>query len=81
MDKKKYTIVATHKAFVQSTYFSVEAESEEEAEALCRTGKVDPDTQEPFDHGDEEWVEMMSISLEEPPKSSRPRAKRRKGAS
>ena len=82
MAKQYYTIVAIQKIYAQSTYFSVEAESEEEAEALCRTGKVDPDLQESYDHGDDEWGEMLSITLEEPPpKSNRPRAKRRKGAS
>ena len=55
----KFTIEALEK-FVVRTVYTVEADSAEEAERLCKAGEVPYDSHE-VEEGDEEWLETVSV--------------------
>ncbi len=56
----KYRIEALEKFIVRTKYY-VTAESPEQAEELCRDGKVAYDDQS-IEEGDEDWLETVSIN-------------------
>jgi hypothetical protein len=59
----QYRIEALEKFIVRTTY-TVEAGSPEEAEKLCKAGKVAYDDKS-IEEGDEEWLEIRTVPLEE----------------
>ena len=56
---KTYRVEAMEK-FVVQTVYNVKANSPEEAEALCKAGKVAYD-QHSIEEGDDEWIETLSV--------------------
>jgi hypothetical protein len=56
---KTYTVEALEKFIVRTTY-TVEAESPEQAEALCKAGKVGYDQHE-IEEGGDEWLQTLSV--------------------
>ena len=63
MSKKTYTVEALEKFVVRTTY-TVEADSPEEAERLCKAGKIAYDDAS-FVEGDEEWIETSDVTEDE----------------
>ena len=57
----KYEVEALEKFVVRTTYF-VEADSQEQAEALCKSGNVAYDSKS-TEEGDEEWLETVSVEI------------------
>jgi hypothetical protein len=55
----KYRVEALEKFVVRTVYF-VEAKSKNQAEAMCRDGKVSYDYKT-IEEGDEEWIETVSV--------------------
>jgi hypothetical protein len=60
----RYRVEALEKFLVRTTYF-VEADNSDEAERLCRKGKVAYDYHQ-IECGDDEWIETLSVDEEEP---------------
>jgi hypothetical protein len=56
---RTYTVEALEKFIVRTSY-TVEADSPEQAEALCKSGNAAYDESE-IEEGDEEWLETVSI--------------------
>ena len=65
----KYRVEALEK-FVVRTIYHVEANTPEEAEALCKEGEIAYDDKE-IEEGDEEWLKTLSVETcdEQPPGS------------
>ena len=59
----KYRVEALEK-FVVRTVYHVEANSPDEAEALCKAGEAAYD-QKSVEEGDEEWIETVSVEASE----------------
>lgn len=57
----KYEVEALERFVVRTTYF-VEADSQEQAEALCKSGSVSYDAKN-IEEGDEEWLETVSVEI------------------
>jgi hypothetical protein len=55
----RYEVEALEK-FIVRTFYHVEAANAEEAEALCKAGKVAYDDKT-IEEGDEEWLETVSV--------------------
>jgi hypothetical protein len=55
----RYRVEALEK-FVVRTVYHVDADSPQEAEALCQAGKVGYDDKT-IEEGDEEWVKTVSV--------------------
>jgi hypothetical protein len=58
-----YRVEALEKFLVRTVYF-VTARSQNEAEKLCRSGRVAYEDQQ-IEEGDEEWTETVSVSVSE----------------
>ena len=61
---KYYTVEALEKFVVRTVYRGVKADSPEEAEARCKSGKEGYDDKE-IEEGDEEWLETVSVELDD----------------
>lgn len=59
----KFTVKALEKFLVETTYTDVEADTQEEAVELCRTGKVGYDCHEIVE-GDDEWIKVLEVEEE-----------------
>ena len=57
----KYRVEALEK-FVVRTVYHVEANSPDEAEALCKSGEVAYERKS-VEEGDEEWIETVSVEV------------------
>lgn len=57
----KYRVEALEK-FVVRTVYHVEAETPEEAEAICKSGDAAYDDKT-VEEGDEEWIETISVEV------------------
>ena len=55
----RYRVEALEK-FVVRTFYHVEADDPQEAEALCKAGEVAYDDTT-IEEGDEEWIETVSV--------------------
>ena len=58
----RFRVEALEKFLVRTVY-NVEAVTEDEAEKLCKAGKVAYD-QKSIEEGDEEWLETLSVEKE-----------------
>jgi len=64
-DNKKTFIVEAYELFGYKTSYTVQAETAEEAERLCRAGEVSYDEKEETEN--DQWVETISVeTLNEP---------------
>ena len=57
----RFRVEALEKFLVRTVY-NVEAPTQDEAEKLCKAGKVAYE-QKSIEEGDEEWIETLSIEM------------------